>query len=62
MAQQFGQTWWGEQFLNALTYIDYSNRLPRGRSYARNGSVAEIKTTGNRIDAKVRGSRRLPTM
>lgn len=60
MAQQFGQTWWGEQFLNALKDIDYSNRLPRGRSYARDGSVVEIKTADNRIDAKVRGSRRTP--
>ena len=60
MAQQFGKTWWGEHFLNALTDIDYSNRLPRGRSYARNGSVAEIKTVGHRISAKVKGSRRTP--
>lgn len=60
MAQQFGKTWWGEHFLQALTDIDYSNRLPRGRSYARNGSVAEIKTADNRIDAIVKGSRRTP--
>ncbi len=60
MAQQFGKTWWGEQFLEALTDIDYSNRLPRGRSYARNGYVAEIKTANNRINAKVKGSRRTP--
>ncbi|WP_201211119.1 hypothetical protein [Rhodocyclus purpureus] len=26
----FGKTWWGEQWLNALTHIDYDNRLPRG--------------------------------
>ena len=60
MAQQFGKTWWGEHFLKALTDIDYSNRLPRGRSYARNGYVAEIKTANNRINAKVNGSRRTP--
>lgn len=60
MAQQFGKTWWGEHFLKALTDIDYSNRLPRGRSYARNGYVAEIKTANNRINAKVKGSRRTP--
>jgi uncharacterized Zn finger protein len=60
MAQQFGKTWWGENFLQALTDIDYSNRLPRGRSYARNGYVAEIKTANNRINAKVKGSRRTP--
>jgi len=60
MAQQFGKTWWGEHFLNALTQIDFSNRLPRGRSYARKGYVAEIITAGNSIHAKVRGSRRTP--
>ncbi len=60
MAQQFGQTWWGEQFLKALTDIDYSNRLPRGRSYARNGYVASINIVNNSIDAKVKGSRRTP--
>ncbi len=60
MAQQFGKTWWGEHFLQALTDIDYSNRLPRGRSYARNGYVKEINTANNRIDAKVKGSRRTP--
>jgi len=60
MAQEFGKTWWGENFLQALTDIDYSNRLPRGRSYARNGYVAEIKTADNRIDAKVEGSRQTP--
>lgn len=60
MAQQFGKTWWGESFLKALTAIDYSNRLPRGRTYARNGYVASINTVNNRIDAKVKGSRRTP--
>ncbi|MGQ1784915.1 SNF2-related protein [Saccharicrinis sp. GN24d3] len=60
MAQQFGQTWWGEHFLKALTDIDYSNRLPRGRSYARNGYVASINTVNNNIEAKVKGSRRTP--
>ncbi|PKQ65236.1 hypothetical protein BZG01_13355 [Labilibaculum manganireducens] len=60
MAHQFGKTWWGEHFLQALTDIDYSNRLPRGRSYARNGYVREINTANNRIDAKVKGSRRTP--
>ncbi len=35
MATSFGKTWWGEQWLNSLNIIDYSNRLPRGASYAR---------------------------
>ena len=60
MATKYGKTWWGEQWLGALKNIDYSNRLPRGASYARNGMVQEIKFSGNIISAKVNGSRRTP--
>jgi SNF2 family DNA or RNA helicase/uncharacterized Zn finger protein len=56
MATQYGKTWWGGQFLNALSQIDYSNRLPRGRRYANNGSVKEINIIKNTITAKVKGS------
>ncbi|MGM0649437.1 MAG: SNF2-related protein [Bacteroidota bacterium] len=57
---KFGQTWWGENWLNALSNIDYSNRLPRGRAYAGNGSVKDITIRGNAIHAKVQGSRVKP--
>ena len=57
---KFGQTWWGEKWLNSLSHIDYSNRLPRGRSYAGNGSVRDISIIGNKISAKVQGTRRSP--
>lgn len=60
MIEQFGRTWWGAQFLQALDKIDYSNRLPRGSSYARKGAVKQIKIEGNRIQAKVIGSRPTP--
>lgn len=60
MATKYGKTWWGEQWLGALKNIDYSNRLPRGASYARNGMVQEITFFGNIISAKVKGSRRTP--
>ena len=60
MATKYGKTWWGEQWLGALKNIDYSNRLPRGASYARNGMVQEINFSGNIIRAKVKGSRRTP--
>ncbi len=60
MASAFGKTWWGEQWLNSLNNIDYSNRLPRGASYARKGAVEKIKVTGNHISAKVRGRRPSP--
>ena len=40
--------------------IDYGNRLPRGRAYARSGAVEQIHINGNQIDARVRGSQRFP--
>ena len=57
---KYGQTWWGEQWLNALAKIDYDNRIPRGRVYAGNGSVLETKIDANKIRSKVQGSRPSP--
>ena len=56
----FGQTWWGAQWLNALTQIDFDNRLPRGRTYANNGSVKQIGIKQGKIEARVKGSRPSP--
>ena len=52
----YGNTWWGEQWLNSLTKIDNSNRLPRGKTYANKGSVKNIEIATNSIAAKVQGS------
>lgn len=60
MATSFGKTWWGEQWLNSLSHIDYSNRLPRGATYARKGAVSKVKISGNHISAKVAGTRPRP--
>ncbi len=60
MTSSFGKTWWGEQWLNSLSNIDYSNRLPRGATYARKGAVKKISFNGNRIKSKVAGSRSTP--
>jgi uncharacterized Zn finger protein len=57
---QFGNTWWGGRFLNALNNFDYSNRLPRGKRYARNGSVLSITINQNMINARVQGRQRRP--
>ncbi len=57
---KYGQTWWGREWLKALSHIDYSNRLPRGRSYANKGAVRTIHITGNSIEAKVKGTRPSP--
>ena len=56
----FGQTWWGQQWLDALISTDYSNRLPRGKSYARNGYVKTIAISTKGTDAKVQGRRPSP--
>ncbi|MEM1319555.1 MAG: DEAD/DEAH box helicase [Bacteroidota bacterium] len=58
MRKTYGNTWWGKEWLNALTAIDYSNRLPRGRTYANKGAVLNITIEGNHIGATVAGSRR----
>jgi uncharacterized Zn finger protein/superfamily II DNA or RNA helicase len=58
--QSYGQTWWGTQWLNALTHIDYDNRLPRGRSYANKGAVRDLVVHDGLIQAKVKGSRARP--
>ena len=60
MKIQFGNTWWGKAWLNALGAADYSNRLPRGAAYARQGAVVSIYWNGTTVKAAVQGSRRAP--
>lgn len=60
MAKSYGNTWWGNYWLKSLDNIDYENRLPRGKAYARKGNVKEIKIKGNIIKAKVAGSQPRP--
>ncbi len=55
--RQIANTFWGKAWCNNLeTYSDYSNRLPRGRTYLRNGSVIDLQVSKGRIDAQVMGS------
>jgi uncharacterized Zn finger protein len=53
---EFGRTWWGERFLEALARFANPGRLGRGRSYASNGRVTEHKLKDGTVHAKVRGS------
>ena len=51
------KTFWGKAWCdNIESYHDYENRLPRGRSYVRNGSVIDLKITKGKITAMVQGS------
>ena len=56
----YGHTWWGAQWLQALTQIDHENRLPRGRTYANQGAVVQLVVKGGRVSARVQGSRAQP--
>jgi uncharacterized Zn finger protein len=56
VARAAGSTWWGKQWLEAFNHISDANRLPRGRAYAGNGSVLDIRFSGNQIAAEVQGS------
>ncbi len=50
-------TFWGKAWCNNLeSYSDYENRLPRGRTYVRNGSVIDLQIASGQIDALVQGS------
>ncbi|MCX6127954.1 MAG: hypothetical protein NTX25_02680 [Proteobacteria bacterium] len=50
-------SFWGKAWCENLeAYSDFSNRLPRGRTYVRNGSVLDLKIYAGRVEAKVNGS------
>jgi uncharacterized Zn finger protein len=50
-------TFWGNAWCKNLeSYSDYSNRLPRGRTYVRNGSVIDLQIQAGRVQALVSGS------
>jgi uncharacterized Zn finger protein len=51
-------TFWGKAWCKNLeAYSDYSNRLPRGRTYVRNGSVLDLQVEAGRVHALVSGTR-----
>ena len=51
------RTFWGKAWCENLeSYSDFSNRLPRGRSYVRNGSVLHLDIQRGQIEALVSGS------
>ena len=50
-------TFWGKAWCENLErYSDYANRLPRGRTYVRNGSVVDLQIAPGAIHAHVSGS------
>ena len=56
--KSIARTFWGKAWCaNLESYSDYANRLPRGRTYVRNGSVCHLEIDAGTIRAKVSGSR-----
>jgi uncharacterized Zn finger protein len=51
------KTFWGKAWCSNLEqYSDYESRLPRGRSYVRNGAVIDLQISTGSVQALVMGS------
>ncbi len=51
------RSFWGKAWCaNLESYSDYSNRMPRGRTYVRNGSVVHLDIRQGEVEALVSGS------
>src|SRR5712675_643540 len=51
------KSFWGKSWcINLERYSDYENRVPRGRTYVRNGSVLDLQIAKGEITAMVAGS------
>ena len=51
------RSFWGQSWCSNLErYSDFENRLPRGRSYVRNGSVIDLQIAKGAVTAMVSGS------
>jgi len=55
--RRIARTFWGEAWCSHLeSFSDFANRLPRGRTYVRNGSVCHLAISKGKIEALVSGS------
>ncbi|MCX7311379.1 MAG: SWIM zinc finger family protein [Alphaproteobacteria bacterium] len=51
------KSFWGKSWCTNLErYSDYANRVPRGRTYVRNGSVVDLQIAKGKVTAMVAGS------
>ena len=55
--RKIARTFWGQAWCENLErYSDFANRLPRGRTYVRNGSVVDLRIAPGSVTALVSGS------
>ena len=56
--RKIANTFWGKAWSDHIeSFSDYENRLPRGRTYVRNGSVCHLAIEKGKVSAIVSGSR-----
>jgi uncharacterized Zn finger protein len=60
--KRIGATWWGRRWIESLERLssNYSNRIARGRTYARAGRVHDLEEAPGKATARVTGSRATP--
>ncbi len=55
--REIASSFWGKAWCDHMeSFSDFSNRLPRGRTYVRNGSVCHLEISAGCVDAFVAGS------
>jgi uncharacterized Zn finger protein len=55
--REIARTFWGKAWCDHLeSFSDYVNRIPRGRTYVRNGSVLHLEIERGAVSARVQGS------
>ena len=55
--RKIARTFWGQAWCDHLEkFSDFANRLPRGRTYVRNGSVCHLQIAAGEVKAMVSGS------
>src|SRR5215207_4424926 len=57
---EFARNWWAARWIGALERLMDSNRLRRGRRYARGGQVLSVEEQTGAVVAMVQGSRSRP--
>ena len=58
--RKIARSFWGKAWCENLErYSDFENRLPRGRTYVRNGSVVDLQIERGQVRAMVSGSEHL---
>ncbi len=57
---KIAESWWADRWIKAMEGLMDSGRLARGKRYARAGQVISLTEKGNKVIAKVQGSRATP--